>query len=111
MASVGDAVGIGLVTSLARPGGNVTGLSFLGPEVRGKQLELSKEMFPKVSRVVVFHDPAFSSVPVALREMEMASRSLGLQISVIEVRNRDEFDSTFKAAAERRAGVSLEGVC
>jgi len=107
IAAVGDAVGNGLVTSLARPGGNITGLSFLGPEVRGKQFELLKEAFPKVSRVVVFHDPTFSPVSDSLREMEIASRSLGIQVQNLELRSPEEFESAFKTAAEGRAGALL----
>jgi putative ABC transport system substrate-binding protein len=107
MAAVGDAVGSGFVTSLARPGGNITGLSFLSPEVRGKQLELLKELFPKVSRVVVFHDPTFYPVSKSLTEMEIVSRSLGLQVQFLEVRSPDEFESAFKIAVEKRAGALL----
>jgi putative tryptophan/tyrosine transport system substrate-binding protein len=107
MAAVGDAVGSGFVTSLARPGGNITGLSFLSPEVRGKQLELLKELFPKVSRVVVFHDPTFYPVSKSLTEMEIVSRSLGLQVQFLEVRSPDEFEGAFKIAVEKRAGALL----
>ena len=104
----GDAVGSGLVSSLARPGGNITGLSFLGPEVRGKQLELLKEAFPKISRVVVFTDPAISSAssPDSVTDIEIG-RQLGLQLQMLEVQGPDEFESSFKTAAERRAGAIL----
>lgn len=104
----GDAVGQGFVSSLARPGGNITGLSFLSPEVRGKQLELLKETFPKISRIVVFHDPAMFAVssPDSVKDVDIA-RQLGLQAQILEVRGPDEFESAFKTAAERRAEALL----
>jgi ABC-type uncharacterized transport system substrate-binding protein len=107
MAAIADAVGYGLVTSLARPGGNITGLSFLGPEVVGKQLELLKEIFPKVSRVIVFHDPTFRPVSDSLKETEIASRSLGIQLENLELRSPDEFERAFKTTAEKRADAVL----
>jgi putative ABC transport system substrate-binding protein len=105
---VGDAVGQGYVSSLARPGGNITGLSFLSPEVRGKQLELLKEVFPKISRVVIFHDPAMypASSKDSVNDVDVA-RQLGLQAQILEVRDSDEFEGAFKTAAERRAGAVL----
>jgi ABC-type uncharacterized transport system substrate-binding protein len=105
---VGDAVGMGFVSSLARPGGSITGLSFLSPEVRGKQLELLKEAFPKISRVIVFHDPAMSPASSAdsMNDVEIA-RQLGFQAQILEVRGPDEFESAFKTAAERRASALL----
>jgi putative ABC transport system substrate-binding protein len=103
-----DAVGQRFVTSLARPGGNITGLSFLGPEVRGKQLELLKETFPKISRIIIFHDPAMSAVssPDSVNDVDIG-RQLGLQAQILEVRSPDEFESAFKTAAERRADAFL----
>jgi putative ABC transport system substrate-binding protein len=104
----GDAVGNGFVSSLARPGGNITGLSFLSPEVRGKQLELLKETFPKIFRIVIFHDPAMSPASAAdsLNDVDVA-RQLGLQAQILEVRGPDEFESAFKTVAERRADALL----
>jgi ABC-type uncharacterized transport system substrate-binding protein len=105
---VGDAVGYGFVSSLARPGGSITGLSFLSPEVRGKQLELLKEAFPKISRVIVFHDPAIfpASSPDSVNDVDIA-RQLGLQAQILEVRGSDELEGAFKTAAERRADALL----
>jgi putative ABC transport system substrate-binding protein len=106
MAAVGDAVGNGFVASLARPGGNITGLSFLSPEIRGKQFELLKEVFPKISRVVVFLDPAMSPAGDTVSDVEIA-RQAGLQAQILEVRAPDEFESALKTATERRAGALL----
>jgi putative ABC transport system substrate-binding protein len=102
MANVNDAVALGFVTSLARPGGNITGLSNLSPEIGGKQLELLKEAVPKTSRVAVL-----SRITVNLKEMEAAARSLGLQLEVLEVRGPDDIESAFDAAKEKRANALL----
>jgi putative ABC transport system substrate-binding protein len=107
MAAIGDAVGQGFVTSLARPGANITGLSFLGPEVRGKQLELLKEVISKLSRIVILHDPTMSPVSDLKRKTETISRSLRLQFHILEVQNPDEFENAFKTATERQAGALL----
>jgi putative ABC transport system substrate-binding protein len=104
----GDAVRSGFVSSLSRPGGNITGLSFLSPEVRGKQFEILKETFPKISRVAVFLDPATysdSSLDTG-NDIEIA-RPLGLQAQIIEVRRPQEFESAFKIASEKRVGALL----
>ena len=102
MTNVNDAVGLGFVASLARPGGNVTGLSNLSPEIGGKQLELLKEAVPKISRVAVL-----SRIPVILKEMEVAARPLGLQLEVLEVRGPDDIESAFNAAKGKRANALL----
>jgi ABC-type uncharacterized transport system substrate-binding protein len=105
---VGDAVGQGFVSSLARPGGTITGLSFLSQEVRGKQLELLKEAFPKISRVIVFHDPAIApaSSPDSMSDIAIA-RQLGFQAQILEVRGSDEFEGAFKTVAGKRADALL----
>src|SRR6266404_8752904 len=102
MANVNDPVALGFVASLARPGGNITGLSNLSPEIGGKQLELLKEAVPKISRVAVL-----SRIPVNLTEMEVAARPLGLQLEVLEVRGPDDIESAFDAAKEKRANALL----
>jgi putative ABC transport system substrate-binding protein len=101
----GDAVGNGIVDSLARPGGNVTGLSFLSPEVRGKQMELLKETFPKITRIAVLLDPAFASTEL-VNEAEIG-RQVGLQTLILEVRGPKELESAFKTAIEKRVGAVL----
>ena len=102
-AGVADPVGTGLVTSLARPGGNVTGLSFLSPELSAKQLELLKEAVPKTSRVAVLWNPGNPGLALTLREAEVAARALGVQVQLLEARGPDEIDSAFLAMTRERA--------
>jgi len=96
MASAGDPVASGLVESLARPGGNVTGLSQIAPELAGKRLELLKEIVPKLSRVAVLWTPRQSEL--SWKESQHAGRELGLQIHSMEVSSADQFDNAFKEA-------------
>jgi putative ABC transport system substrate-binding protein len=93
----GDPVVIGLVESLARPGGNVTGFTNISPVIAGKRLELLKEIVPKLSRVAVLwtHQRADQS----WEQSKVAARELGLQVHSLEVGNADQFDSAFKEAA------------
>ena len=102
---VSDPVESGLVGSLARPGGNVTGLSLMHPDLTGKRLELLKEVIPKLSRVAVLSNPANPSIPPLLRETEAAARALSIQLQVFEVRNPTELDSAFSAMTRDRAGA------
>jgi putative tryptophan/tyrosine transport system substrate-binding protein len=102
MANVNDAVTLGFVASLARPGGNITGLSNLSPELGGKQLELLKEAVPKISRVAVL-----SRINVNVKEMELAARSLGLQLEVLEVRGPDDIEGAFDGAKGKGANALL----
>jgi putative tryptophan/tyrosine transport system substrate-binding protein len=88
----GDPVATGLVTSLARPGGNVTGLSLISPDLVGKRLELLKEVAPGVACVAVLSYPSFPASFIILREAQAAAPALGLTILPIEVRTPDEFD-------------------
>src|SRR3990170_2990504 len=105
---VGDPVGLGLVASLARPGGNITGLtSVVSPETAGKQLELLKEAVPKVSRVAVLWNPATPGTALFLKETEVASRALGVQLQSLEARSLNDFDSSFAAMTTKRAGALL----
>jgi putative ABC transport system substrate-binding protein len=92
----------GLVVSLARPGGNVTGLALMGREVVGKHLELLKEVAPRVSRVAILQNPARPG----LREVEGAARSLGLQLHVVQASTAAEIDAAFaEMRSQRPAGV------
>ena len=100
---VSDAVGTSLVTSLARPGGNITGLSFLGPELSEKRLELLKEAVPGVSRVAILWHGGHPSAILAMQEMEAASHSLGVQLQSLEVRGLNDFARAFEAAAREGA--------
>jgi putative ABC transport system substrate-binding protein len=103
MTLVSDPVASGLAASLARPGGNVTGLSLMQPEVTGKRLQLLKEVVPKVSRVAVLWNPSTSSLLPLLRETQAAARTLGVQLQVVEVRGPTELDSAFSAMTRDRA--------
>ena len=105
MTNVSDPVEIGLVSSLARPGGNVTGLSLMHPDLSGKRLELLKEVIPKLSRVAVLSNLSNPIIPPLLRETEAAARALGVQLQVVEVRGPTEFDSAFSAMTRDRAGA------
>jgi putative ABC transport system substrate-binding protein len=96
-ASVGDAVESGLVSSLARPGGNATGLTFFAPELDGKRLELLKETVPKVTRVAfLWRVPATRGD--LLKDAEPVAKTLGLRLQSLQVRGPDDFESAFKAA-------------
>ena len=101
----GDPVGTGLVSSLARPGGNITGLSTMTPDLDGKRLELLKEAFPKVARVAFLWQPGWRG-NLALTDMEAAAKALGVKLLSLEVRSLDDFDSAF-ARAKRDGAQAL----
>jgi ABC-type uncharacterized transport system substrate-binding protein len=107
MMGVGDPVGSGLVTSLAQPGGNVTGLSSLSPDLVGKQLEFLKEVLPTVSRVAILWNPANPANTLNVREADVAAQALGVQLHFVEVRGPDAFDSAFAAMTSAHAGALL----
>ena len=94
---------IGLVESLARPGGNVTGLSNVSPDLMGKRFELLKEIAPKVSRVAVLWNPASPVEPLGFRAVQAAGAAAGLEILSIEVRTPDDFAAAFAAVTASRA--------
>ena len=111
MGAGADPVEAGLVESLARPGGNVTGITNLGGELGGKRLELLKEAVPKLARVAVLYDPA---TPGSVREVKeilpVAARALGLTIQSWEVRAADDFERVFAALSkERPDGLYVPG--
>jgi putative ABC transport system substrate-binding protein len=103
MSLVNDPLGSGLVTSLARPGGNVTGLTIMSPDLVGKQLELLKEVVPKLSPVAVLRNPDNPASAAQLREAEAAARVLGVRLQTLDVRNPQEIDSAFAAMTRERA--------
>ncbi len=105
MASSGDAVADGLVESLARPGGNITGLSEMLPELAGKRLELLKEIVPKLSRVAVLWNPQGRTSTLSWKELQLPARELGVQLHSLEVRSSNDFDKAFKGATRARAGA------
>jgi putative ABC transport system substrate-binding protein len=102
-----DPVGNGLVASLARPGGNITGLSTLAPEISGKRLELVKEIVPKLSRVAVLASSTTPGNAHQLKETELAARALGVQLHYLEVRGAKDIDPAFRAATKGRADALL----
>ena len=93
-----DPLGTGVVFSLARPGGNITGLSVMAPDLDGKRLELLKEAFPKIARVAFLWQPTGSRGNLALTEMEAPAKALGVKLQALEVRVFDDFDSAFTRA-------------
>ena len=108
MIAVRDPVGTGLIASLARPGGNVTGVSgYAGLEIVAKQLELLKETVPKIRRVAILSNPANAYHQLAIREVNVAARSLGVQLQLLEARGPNEFDGAFAAMAKERVGALL----
>jgi putative ABC transport system substrate-binding protein len=103
-----DPVGSGLVTSLARPGGNVTGLSLLAPELVGKRLEQLKQAVPGVNRVAVLWEPgAYVELTERdiLKETEVAARALGVRLQFVEARGPADFDRAFSDMTRARAGA------
>jgi putative tryptophan/tyrosine transport system substrate-binding protein len=100
---VSDAVELGFVASLARPGGNITGISILAPELSGKLLELAKEAIPKASRMAVLAYSASPNWKIYFKEMDGAARSLGVQLLAFQVGAPDEIESAFDAARSKRA--------
>lgn len=100
-----DPLATGIVSSLARPGGNVTGIFLDFPELGGKWLELVRELAPKVSRVAVLWDPATGRVP--LKGAEAAAPSLRLKLQVLQARGPSEFEAAFQAAIRGRAGAMV----
>jgi ABC-type uncharacterized transport system substrate-binding protein len=107
MVGVGDPVGSGLVASLARPGGNLTGLSLLNPEISGKRLELLKESLPSISRVAVLTNPGNPIHTAFWKETHTAAQTLGLQLQPVKVRAPEDFDDAFRAAAHGHAHALL----
>jgi putative tryptophan/tyrosine transport system substrate-binding protein len=105
-AGAADPVGSGLVSSLARPGGNITGLSVIAPDLDGKRLELLKEAFPKVARVAFLWQSGAVRGNEPLTGLEAAAKALGLKLQSLEVRSLDDFDSAF-ARAKRDGAQAL----
>ncbi len=100
---VSDPVAIGLVTSLARPGGNVTGLALTSQDLGGKRLELLKEVVRGASRVAVFWNPADPAHGPALNAMKAAAPALGMELQALEVRGPDDVEGAFRTATQGRA--------
>jgi putative tryptophan/tyrosine transport system substrate-binding protein len=102
-----DPVGNGFVASLARPGGNITGLATLAPELSGKQLELLKEIIPKLSRVAVLGNATRPGSPQALREINLAADAFGIQLQYLEIQAPKDIEIAFRAASKEQADAVL----
>lgn len=103
----GDLVKVGLIASLARPGGNLTGLSLLTTELSVKRLEILKETFPKLRRVAVLGNPGNPVSAIQLGEAQAAAKTLGLQLQIVEARDPKDFEPAFSAMTEKGAGALL----
>jgi ABC-type uncharacterized transport system substrate-binding protein len=110
MAQDPDPVANGFVASFARPGGNITGLSLLSPELSGKRLELLKEIVPKLSRVAVFGTSTSAEDKKSLEEIMLAAGAMKVQLQYLDVVTGKDIDPGFRAAAKRRADVVLWAV-
>lgn len=102
-----DPVETGLVTSLARPGGNVTGMTMMSADLSAKRLELLKSTVPGLTRVAVFWNPANPAYGPVLRELRAGAQTLGLDLQVLEVRAPSDFEGALVAATKQRAGALL----
>jgi putative ABC transport system substrate-binding protein len=107
MAMVNDPVGAGFVASLARPGGNLTGLSTMGSELAGKRLELLTELRPTLSRVALLWSPINPGTVAALQEAEVAAHALGVSLLLYEIHSPNDFEGAFHAASQGRAGAVM----
>jgi putative ABC transport system substrate-binding protein len=107
MVAVGDPVGTGLVASLGRPGGNVTGLTSIAPELEGKRLELLKEALPRVSRVAVLWNPANAYQIGSEKEVQAAAKVLRISVVSLPVRNPEELGNAFAAIPRENADAIL----
>jgi putative ABC transport system substrate-binding protein len=107
MSLVNDPLGSGLVASLAHPGGNVTGLTLMSPDLVGKQLEVLKQVVPKVSRVALLWHPDNPAGAAQLREAEAAARAMGVRLQTLEARGPQDIDTAFAAMNRERAGALL----
>jgi len=102
-----DPVETGLVVSLARPGGNITGMTMMSPQLAGKRLELLKKTVPRLARVAVFWNPPNPAYGPILRELEAAAQVLRLTLQRLEVRVAGDFEGAFETATRRRAGALI----
>ena len=107
MAYDDDPVGNGFVASLSRPGGNITGLSTLSPELSGKQLELLKEVVPRLSRLAVLGNATRPGSPQILREINLAADAFGVQLQYLEIQAPKDIEIAFRAASQERADALL----
>jgi putative tryptophan/tyrosine transport system substrate-binding protein len=111
MASAGDPLGTGLVASLARPGGNVTGMSMMLPDLAGKRLELLRDILPGLARIAVLWESGNPGQTIIFKETEVAARTLGVEVQSLEVRGPDDLARAFEAAQQQHpdALVTVDG--
>jgi putative ABC transport system substrate-binding protein len=102
-AVAGDPVGTGLVTSLARPGGNVTGLTDIAPEIVGKRLELLREAVPGITRIAVLWNPANSTAAPQMKDTDTVARSVGISVRSLELADVSQLEGAFTAAVQDHA--------
>ncbi len=107
MVAVGDPVGTGLVASLARPGGNITGLTSISPELEGKRLELLREVIPKLSHFAVLWNPVSPFQVIAEKEVQAAAEVLRMKVQSLGIRAPEELDNAFAAILRERPGALL----
>jgi putative ABC transport system substrate-binding protein len=110
MASTGDPVGVGLVASLARPGGNITGLSSFSTELAGKRIELVKELLPGISRVGLLANMSNPALSLSWEETKRVARELDLEAQLLDVRNASDVGRAFDAAVARKIGAIVVGL-
>jgi putative ABC transport system substrate-binding protein len=107
MTNVSDPVELGFVASLARPGGNITGLTTIAPDLGGKRLELLKEAVPNLSRLAVLGNPDSQSYSAQMKDIEVAARALGLQLQPVELRGANDLENAFSAMTKGRSDAFL----
>jgi len=107
MAQDNDPVGNGFVASLARPGGNITGLSSLAPDLSGKQLELLKEIVPKLSRVAIFAQSTNPTYPQSLNEVKLAASAVGVTLQLLDILDPKDIENAFRAASKDHTEACL----
>ena len=107
MAQDPDPIGNGFVASLARPGGNITGLATLAPELSGKQLELMKEIVPRLSRVAVLGTSTRPGNAQSLKETELAAGAFGVKLQYLDILGHKDIETAFRAASKGRANAVL----
>lgn len=105
MIAVGDPVANGLVASLARPGGNITGLTSISMELEGKRLELLRDIVSKLSRVAVLWNPANPVAAILVKDAQVAAEGLRMKLQLVGVQAAEEFDNAFAAIVKERAGA------
>ncbi len=107
--TLGDAISTGLVTNLARPGGNVTGVSGFAPELGGKRLELIRELLPKAVRIGFLTNPTNPATSTVIHATQTAARQMGLQLHAVDVRQPTELDAALETVVRARSEALLVG--